>query len=245
MSLQPIWLMENSAPDAFPDVELALTQPNGLLAVGGDLRPERLLCAYRRGIFPWFSDGQPILWWTPNPRTVLLPDEIRIRRSLRKVIRQERFEIRVNHAFEQVIRACSAPRKQQNDTWITSEMVDAYVSLHRAGFAHSIEAWTGDELVGGLYGVAIGRVFFGESMFSRAADASKVALVHLAGLDFDLIDCQLPSAHLYSMGARDLPRIDFTSALARLCPTPTTPSALGPSASPALSELTGESEDQA
>ena len=228
MSLQPIWLMENIAPDAFPDVDLALTQPNGLLAIGGDLGAQRLLCAYVRGIFPWFSEGQPILWWAPNPRTVIFPAELKVRRSLRKTIRQGRFEVRIDQAFGEVIRACAAPRRSQNDTWITDGMVEAYEVLHALGYAHSIEAWRGGELVGGLYGVAMGRAFFGESMFSREPDASKVALAHLCSLDFDLVDCQLPSDHIYSMGARDVPRYEFTALLSRLCGPRPRRSVLGP-----------------
>ena len=228
MSLQPIWLRENSAPHAFPDVELALKQPNGLLAVGGDLGEQRLLCAYVRGIFPWFSEGQPILWWAPNPRTVIFPDEVKVRRSLRKVLRRKIFDIRVDQAFSDVIRACAAPRSKQNDTWITNDMVRAYEKLHELGYAHSIEAWRDGILVGGLYGVAIGRVFFGESMFSRETDASKTALIHLCALEFDLIDCQLPSGHIHSMGGRDLPRYEFTALLADSCGLRPTPSVLGP-----------------
>jgi len=231
MTLQPIWLMNDSAPNAFPDVELALKQPNGLLAVGGDLGVERLLCAYVRGIFPWFSEGQPILWWAPNPRTVIFPTEVKVSRSLRKVIRRETFEIAIDRTFTEVIRACAAPRSGQNDTWITNDMVQAYEGLHELGYAHSVEAWRDGKLAGGLYGVAIGGIFFGESMFSREAGASKAALVHLCALGFDLVDCQLPSDHIYSMGARDLPRIEFTRLLAQHCGRRPTPSVLGPIAS--------------
>ncbi len=161
-------------------MEQALARPNGLLAAGGDLSPERLLRAYRLGIFPWFSAGEPILWWSPDPRTVLVPGELKIARSMAKTLRKANFEIRADSAFEQVVRACSEPRPRQTGTWITHAMQAAYTRLHRLGVAHSIETWHGDELVGGLYGVALGRAFFGESMFSRATDASKIALVHLA-----------------------------------------------------------------
>lgn len=216
-----ITLLPEHDPGAFPDVRQALKQPNGLLAVGGDLSLERLTNAYRRGIFPWFGVGDPILWWSPDPRTVLIPDEVHVSRSLRKRLRRRGYGMTMDRTFERVIRACSAPRDSQSGTWIVPEMIRAYENLHRAGFAHSVEAWEDRRLVGGLYGVAIGRAFFGESMFSRADDASKVALVHLcerlAHWGFGIIDCQMYTAHLASMGAKEMPRRRFTAMLARLC----------------------------
>ena len=215
--LQPVWLDEHGAPDDFPHVDFALAEPNGLLAVGGDLSPERLLAGYRRGIFPWFSEGQPILWWSPDPRTVLVPERINVRRSLRKTLRQGRFELSTDQAFSEVVSSCAAPRHDQDGTWITPDMIRAYENLHQCGFAHSVEAWQKGRLVGGLYGVALGRLFFGESMFSRSPDASKAALVHLCSLGFELIDCQLPNPHLYFMGAQDISRRDFCALLDRWC----------------------------
>ncbi len=204
----------------FPPVEQALKRPNGLLAAGGDLSPERLLRAYRLGIFPWFSGGEPILWWSPDPRMVLVPSELKIARSMAKTLRKADFRVRADSAFEQVIRACSEPRPRQQGTWITDAMQAAYTRLHRLGVAHSVETWRGDELVGGLYGVALGRAFFGESMFSRATDASKVALVHLAHQlntwQFGLIDCQMHTPLLASFGAREIPRAQFTRQVAEL-----------------------------
>ena len=220
--MQLFRIAPNSSPDAFPDPELALDRPNGLLATGGDLDSRRLLCAYRRGIFPWFSDGQPILWWSPDPRAVLWPDTLRIGRTLRRRMRREAFTVTVDTAFDRVIRECAAPRPGQDGTWITREMVDAYARLHRAGHAHSVECWRGAELAGGLYGVAIGRAFFGESMFSRVTDASKVALVHLCALGFGLIDCQLPNPHLARLGAVEVDRRRFLALLDEFC------EALGP-----------------
>ena len=209
-----------SSPDGFPDPALALHEPNGLLAAGGDLGPRRLLCAYRRGIFPWFSEGQPILWWSPDPRAVLWPGALRTGRTLRRALRRETFTITVNTAFDRVVRECAAPRAGRDGTWITRRMAAAYGRLHRAGHAHSIECWRGAELAGGLYGIAIGRVFFGESMFSRAADASKIALAHLCALGFGLIDCQLPSPHLARLGAVEMDRRRFLSLLDELCEAP-------------------------
>jgi len=204
----------------FPPVERALERPNGLLAAGGDLSPERLLHAYRLGIFPWFSAGEPILWWSPDPRTVLVPSELKIARSMAKTLRKGAFEVRADSAFERVIQACSEPRRGQRGTWITAAMQAAYIRLHRLGVAHSVETWRGDELVGGLYGVALGRVFFGESMFSRATDASKVALVRLVlqleSWGFELIDCQMHTPLLASFGARDMARAQFTRRVAEL-----------------------------
>ena len=164
---------------AFPPVESALAEPNGLLAVGGDLSPRRLLAAYRRGIFPWYSEGDPILWWCPDPRMVLVPGELRVTRSLAKTLRNKTYQVRFDTAFDDVMRGCAAPRPDQPGTWITAEMRAAYGRLHELGYAHSVETWIDGRLAGGLYGVAIGRVFFGESMFTRVRDASKIAFVHL------------------------------------------------------------------
>ncbi|MEJ8673944.1 leucyl/phenylalanyl-tRNA--protein transferase [Chromobacterium amazonense] len=201
----------------FPPVTQALGHPNGLLAAGGDLSPRRILCAYSEGIFPWFSEGEPILWWSPAPRMVLYPEELKVSRSLAKTLRNLDYEIRVDSAFDEVMRACAEPRAGQDGTWIVPEMVAAYCRLHQLGYAHSFETWIGGELVGGLYGVAIGRMFYGESMFSRRADASKLAFVHmvrhLAGQGVGMIDCQMHTAHLASLGARLVPRDVFLATL--------------------------------
>ncbi|HUP98122.1 MAG TPA: leucyl/phenylalanyl-tRNA--protein transferase [Usitatibacter sp.] len=197
----------------FPPVSKALHSPNGLLCAGGDLSPERIVEAYRRGIFPWFSEGDPILWWSPDPRMVLFPEELRVSRSLRKAIARGTYEMRLDTAFRQVMEACAEPRDGQGGTWIVPEMVAAYTELHERGFAHSVESWLDDELVGGLYGVALGKVFFGESMFARRPDASKVALVHLVERlrerGYRVIDCQQATTHLASLGAREIPRKAF------------------------------------
>jgi leucyl/phenylalanyl-tRNA--protein transferase len=197
----------------FPPVSKALKQPNGLLCAGGDLSPQRLLEAYSRGIFPWFSEGDPILWWSPDPRMVLFPGELKVSRSLRKTLQRGVYETRFDTAFRDVIEACAAPRDGQAGTWILPEMVEAYTTLHDLGHVHSVESWSEGELVGGLYGMSIGHVFFGESMFSRAPDASKVALVRLVerlrARDYRVIDCQQATAHLASLGAREIPRKAF------------------------------------
>lgn len=202
---------------AFPPVSQALDEPDGLLAAGGALRSDWLLSAYRQGIFPWYAEGQPILWWSPNPRMVLFPEEVRVRRSLDKRLRNGGFEVSFDRAFTRVIAACAETRADAEGTWIDDAMRKAYVDLHRLGHAHSVEVWQAQTLVGGLYGLSIGRVFFGESMFSHVADASKVALVHLARHlqhhDFALIDCQMHTAHLASMGARDIARETFLDYL--------------------------------
>jgi leucyl/phenylalanyl-tRNA--protein transferase len=203
----------------FPDTNQALTYPNGLLAVGGDLSVERLIRAYRGGIFPWYEEPQPIMWWSPDPRSVLFPDELHVSRSLRKSMRQADFHITSDRAFHRVISGCAAPREEQHGTWITNAMGRAYMELHRQGHAHSIEVWDAQQqLIGGLYGVALGRVFFGESMFSRRENASKMALAalvqHITGENFEIIDCQVESEHLNSMGARNIPRLDFEQHLA-------------------------------
>jgi leucyl/phenylalanyl-tRNA--protein transferase len=208
----------------FPPVEAALREPNGLLAMGGDLSLECLLDAYCHAIFPWFNPGEPILWWSPDPRMVLVPGEIRVTRSLARRLRNAGFELRVDTAFTDVMHACAEPRDGEPGTWISSAMVAAYTRLHRAGYAHSIETWHDGRLVGGLYGVAIGRMFYGESMFSREPDASKVALVRLARQlqqwEFGLIDCQMETAHLASLGARTMPRKAFTARLEELVNLP-------------------------
>lgn len=208
------WL---SGKPAFPPLTRALAEPNGLLAAGGELTPDWLCAAYERGIFPWFSAGEPILWWSPDPRLILVPGDIRIRRSLRKVLRQARFEVRVDSAFAAVMSECAAPREPGGGTWITTDIRHAYIRMHQLGFAHSVECWREGNLVGGLYGMALGRAFFGESMFSRETDASKVALAHLArlleALDFAVIDCQMTTPHLLSMGAREIARSDFAAGL--------------------------------
>ena len=214
------WLQKTDPPEALPPTARALREPNGLLAVGGALSPEWLMHAYRHGVFPWYSADQPILWWAPDPRAVLLPAEFRISRSLARSRRNRGYVTRIDTAFDAVVEACAAPRGDGVGTWITDEMRAAYVALHRCGLAHSIEAWHGDRLVGGLYGVAIGRVFFGESMFTRERDAGKVALAQLAQaclrLDVALIDCQQPSAHLASLGSHNLVRSEFEARLAEL-----------------------------
>ena len=206
----------NSADLRFPPARLA--SPEGLLAIGGDLRTERLLEAYRHGIFPWYSTGQPILWWCPDPRMVLFPAELKLSRSLRKTMRAARYRVTLDSRFREVMQACAAPRPGQDGTWITSEMIEAYAQLHALGYAHSVEAWRDNELVGGLYGVALGAMFFGESMFARATDASKVAFVHLVhqlqAWGFTLIDCQVTTAHLASLGAKEISRVDFLRDLA-------------------------------
>ena len=221
------WLSPNDAADWFPPASEALREPNGLLAAGGDLTPERLLAAYRRGIFPWYEEGQPILWWSPNPRAVLWPDGLKISRSLRRSIANGGFEVKVDTAFDAVIAACAEPRHRGGGTWITDDMAQAYGRLHRLGWAHSFETWRDGELVGGLYGVAIGRVFFGESMFTRVTDASKVALAgmveHVAARGFALIDCQVASAHMRTLGATDIPRSEFLAHLGRYCEPAQTP----------------------
>ncbi len=206
------------SPDApFPPVEWAAQEPNGLLAWGGDLHPTRLMRAYARGIFPWYTDGQPILWWSPHPRAVIYPSEVHISRRLRRLLRQRRFRVTADRHFKAVIRACGDLRQDRDGTWITPQMVDAYCELHRLGHAHSVEVLLNDELVGGIYGVAIGGAFFGESMFSLVDNTSKLALVHLCRrLDdagFTLLDCQMVSPHLQRMGAVSVKRRQFQSQL--------------------------------
>ncbi len=209
-----LYLLDAEQPDqGFPDPQLAESEPNGLLAVGGDLSPTRLLAAYRRGIFPWYSAGQPILWWSPDPRMVLFPRRLHISRSLRRTLGRRRYEYSFDRDFSGVLEGCASPRSGTDGTWILPEMKAAYRKLHGLGFAHSVEIWQDEQLVGGLYGVALGGIFFGESMFSRASDASKVALAALCALldekGYSLIDCQMHSDHLVRMGAEELPRQEF------------------------------------
>jgi leucyl/phenylalanyl-tRNA---protein transferase len=211
------WLQ---AYDPFPPVEAALDEPNGLLAAGGDLSPGRMIDAYAHGIFPWFNEGDPVLWWSPDPRMVLFVDEVHVSKSLRKVLASHRFRVTLDTAFADVMAGCAEPRADDEGTWITDDMVAAYVRLAELGLAHSVEVWSAEALVGGLYGIAIGKMFYGESMFSRVNNASKVALTRLARqLDrwgFELIDCQMSTAHLASMGAREIPRAEFVRHIHRL-----------------------------
>lgn len=210
--------------DPFPPLETALSEPNGLLAIGRTLAVPTLLEAYSQGIFPWFSRGEPILWWSPDPRMILAPAELHVSRSLAQRLRRGGFEMTADRAFESVMRACAAPRPGDAGTWISERMIRAYRQLHEAGFAHSIETWMDGELAGGLYGVAIGRAFFGESMFTHRTDASKIALVTLArqlqDWRFGLIDCQMRTPHLASMGAREIPRREFAARLRELVHQP-------------------------
>jgi len=209
------WLKRDSL--VFPPLSKALREPDGLLAAGGDLSPDRLVQAYRHGCFPWFQDGQPILWWSPDPRTVIFPDELHVSRSLAKLMRQRRYQVTFDQDFSAVIRACAGPRSYADGTWITGSIQEAYVELHRRGHAHSVEVWEGDQLVGGLYGLAMGQLFFGESMFSHADNASKVGFAtlveHLKAWGFVLIDCQMHTSHLESFGARTISRETFASYL--------------------------------
>ena len=217
--LQLPWLEPHST--LFPPTDRALVEPNGLLAAGGDLSEQRLLSAYRQGIFPWFSDGEPILWWTPSPRMVLFPDKLHISRSLRKTLRQKTFQVTINHCFADVIQACAEPRpevsEEKRGTWITDTLKNAYINLHHSGYAHSIEVWDESKLAGGLYGVAIGKIFFGESMFSQMSNTSKIALVYLTEQvkkwGYQLIDCQVYSDHLYSLGAETIERSKFEAII--------------------------------
>ena len=213
-----IWINEGDPPGALPPSRFALREPNGLLAVGGALTPEWLIHAYRSGVFPWYSEGQPILWWTPDPRAVLFPGEFCCSRSLAKSIRNRGYETRIDTSFTEVVTACAEPRRRESGTWITPAMHQSYAELHRRGLAHSVETWHEGRLVGGLYGVALGRVFFGESMFTRARDASKVAFARLVEeclrRGVGLIDCQMATDHLASLGSRCIPRARFEALLA-------------------------------
>lgn len=215
-------LLNATDPDeGFPDPETALTEPNGLLAIGGCLSPRRLISAYQQGIFPWFNPGDPIFWWSPDPRLVLNPAEIHLSRNLQKTLRKQEYKISFDQAFEEVICACAAPRRGSPETWITESMIESYLALHALGHAHSVEAWYEGHLAGGLYGVSIGRVFFGESMFYRRSNASKVAFAvltqHLKRWNFALIDCQIQTEHLLSLGAKEIPRKEFIDQIGRHC----------------------------
>lgn len=216
------WLQRDDL--TFPPLEKAMHEPNGLLAAGGDLSPERLLAAYRHGCFPWYQDGQPVLWWSPDPRTVLYPEELHVSRSLRKKLRQGTFDITFDRAFRDVIEGCAGPRSYTDGTWITTPMQNAYVKLHQLGIAHSVEVWQDEQLVGGLYGLAMGRLFFGESMFSHTTDASKAGFVtlveRLRDWGFKMIDCQMPTQHLASFGARAITRQAFAETLAKYLDEP-------------------------
>ncbi|HZJ94541.1 MAG TPA: leucyl/phenylalanyl-tRNA--protein transferase [Thiopseudomonas sp.] len=216
------WLDRNSV--TFPALNTALRDPNGLLAAGGDLSSARLIAAYRHGCFPWYADGQPLLWWSPDPRTVLLPDNLHVSRSLRKVLRQDQFTVTFDRNFAEVIHNCAAPRHDDDGTWITTAMQAAYLELHQQGHAHCVEVWQNDTLVGGLYGIAIGQLFFGESMFSQVSNASKVGFVTLVSAlkqaGFVLIDCQMPTEHLMSLGAHNIPRQSFANYLEHYLNTP-------------------------
>jgi leucyl/phenylalanyl-tRNA--protein transferase len=213
--------------DPFPPVNVALREPNGLLAAGADLSPERLIDAYARGIFPWFGEDDPVLWWSPDPRMVLYVDELHVSRSLRRAVRAGRFRVTLDTAFAEVMAACAEPRPGQDGTWITAGMTEAYTRLAALGYAHSVESWMDGRLAGGLYGVALGRMFFGESMFSRVSDASKVAFVHLVHQlkrwQIPLLDCQMSTRHLASLGAREIRRADFTRAVRHLVRQPSVP----------------------
>jgi leucyl/phenylalanyl-tRNA---protein transferase len=212
------WLRKDSP---FPSVESALQSPNGLLAAGADLTTKRLLDAYARGIFPWYSEGQEIMWWSPNPRMVLVPQEFKPSRSLAKTLRNKSYEVRFDTSFREVMLACSEPRDGQGGTWISPDMMEAYCALHELGYAHSVETWIEGKLAGGLYGVAIGKMFYGESMFARETDASKIALAQLVtqlvAQDFGLIDCQMSTTHLASLGAREILRKEFINIINMLC----------------------------
>lgn len=215
------WIANTDPPDAFPAIENALVEPDGLLAAGGDLSEERLLYAYRHGIFPWFDEGQPILWWSPDPRCVIRPEELHVSRRLRRTLRRARFTVTFNRRFRDVMTGCAGPRPGQRGTWITDDMTVAYRALHRDGWAHSVEVWRDDELAGGLYGLAIGRVFFGESMYSDTPHASKAAMLALCRLlaehGFALLDCQVVSPHLITLGATLMPRRRFRKILDAAC----------------------------
>ncbi len=213
-------LLDPDAPASFPDPRQALTEPNGLLAFGGDLSPTRLLAAYGQGIFPWFSDGEPILWWSPDPRCVLHTQDLRINRSLRRQLAGKHWHLTLDHAFDAVVRGCAAPRRDASGTWIVPAMIDAYNRLYHLGHAHSLEVWEGGQLIGGIYGIALGQLFCGESMFSRRSGASKLALVALAkllhGWDSPLIDTQVANAHTVSLGAVEIPRAQYLQDVATL-----------------------------
>lgn len=216
------WL--SPADNLFPPPETALDNPNGLLAAGGDLSPERILVAYRHGIFPWFNPGDPILWWSPNPRTVIYPNQFHISKSLRKALKKGIYYVTFDNCFEDVMRACAAPRTYADGTWIDEDIIAGYTELHRRGYAHSVEVWQENQLVGGLYGMALGKVFFGESMFSRASNASKFGFAYLvrqlSQWNFELIDCQIANDHLFTLGAVEIPREEFQKILVKFAHKP-------------------------
>lgn len=221
------WLSPDDPPDSFPPVTMALTDPNGLLAAGGDLGAQRLLSAYRNGIFPWYDEGQPILWWSPDPRCVFLAGDFHASRRFQRDLRRSSAEIRINTAFAEVIRECAGPRRSEQGTWITPDMMTSYKYLHQNGWANSIEVWQSGKLVGGLYGLAIGKAFFGESMFSSIPNASKMALMYVARQlgngEIELLDCQVESPHLTGLGARLISRSDFAGRLESACGTGQSP----------------------
>ena len=234
------WISPSEPADSFPDVRNALAEPDGLLAAGGDLCEERLLAAYRAGIFPWYDDGQPILWWSPDPRCVLRPEDLHVSRRLRQQVRSSTAELRFNCQFGAVIRACAGARKSAQGTWITADMIDAFDHLHDAQWAHSVEIWENGDLSGGLYGICIGRVFFGESMYSDRNNASKMALLgltrHMLASGLELLDCQVVSRHLMTLGATTISRTEFTQILNRAC-KPATPYCNWPDRSIPVTEL--------
>jgi leucyl/phenylalanyl-tRNA--protein transferase len=219
-----LMLLREDDPESFPDPSRALRDPNGLLAFGGDLSPPRLIAAYSQGIFPWYSEGDPLLWWSPDPRCVFATDGVHVSRRLARTLRRSEWTLSMDHAFARVMRECAAPRAGEPGTWITGDMLDAYTRLHEMGFAHSLEVWSGETLVGGIYGVSVGRVFSAESMFSRANDASKCALLALSlvlhGWGFPLLDAQVPNPHLQRMGAITLARAEYLQRLRTLVVQP-------------------------
>jgi leucyl/phenylalanyl-tRNA--protein transferase len=219
-----VWLAENDAPESCAAVEKPLYEPDGVVAAGGDLSPARLLSAYTRGIFPWYEEGQPVLWWSPDPRCVLWPADLHVSRRLRQQMRNSIADVRFNQAFSKVVRQCAGERRSQQGTWITADMMQAYELLHRDGWAHSIEIWDDGNLAGGLYGICIGKVFFGESMFSSTPNTSKMAMLglarHMVSAHLELIDCQVVSRHLITLGARLMPRTEFSAFLERACNPP-------------------------
>lgn len=221
---RPYWIPQYASSYDFPPVDNALDHPDGLLAIGGDLSPKRLIVAYRRGIFPWYSEDQPILWWSPSQRMVLFPNCLKVSRSLRKTLRKRTFTVTFDQKFSEVIEACAGPRPNEHGTWITPAMRTAYCQLHEYGLAHSVESWYKGQLVGGLYGVILGKVFFGESMFSRMSDASKVAFTQLVWQlqrwGYQLIDCQVSTQHLQNLGATNIPRKQYRALLDHLCEAP-------------------------
>lgn len=227
MTMQLTVLDPNNPEQAFPSIKQALSVPDGLLAVGGCLSETRLLNAYRQGIFPWNSPDEPILWWSPDPRLVLFPEMLLVSHSLSKTIRKQKFTVTIDRAFAEVIKSCAEPRKNEKGTWITDGIFQAFCGLHQSGHAHSIEVWLDGELVGGLYGIAIGKVFFGESMFHTVTDSSKVAFVHLVEnlkvWGYKLLDCQVSTRHLMILGAEEIPRTEFTALLEQFCNQPPSP----------------------